>query len=321
MGVLGLESLTASAVAGWIARLKRDLGRIDEGFSGVGGVANYLANPGFEIHQRGAPSYTGDGVFTLDAWQISYAGGVTLTVTAETGVVDAGSAQSAKCVFAAGGGVRATLEQLVEEWAVLKGRTVTFSLRVKCSVANAARAAINDGGGITFGAYHSGGGGWETLVVTHTLDPAAATFKVALALTADCTAYADNAVLVFGSTAMPFLPLSPEVDRLRAHRRYEQHGGTTQGAYPRFKGYAAAPGDVLYFSIGWRAPKAALITPTLTVGGTWIKSNVAAGPTAVAATTHGCVVALTATAAGYVEAYPDTGAVSPGTVVGEANPT
>jgi hypothetical protein len=305
---LGLASPLASAVSGWIARLKADLNLIDQAFAGLaGGGANLLINGGLELDQRAGGPYSGHGTRTLDGWQIVYGGAVTLTVTRETGVVDAMSAQSAKCVFTLGAGSIGTLKQSVEGWALYKGATVTARLRAKCSTAGAARAYLGDGvGDSSRSAFHSGGGGWETLTVTRALDPAATELTCGLYLTADCTAYIDNASLVLGSTPLPYAPLSDSEDLRRCQRYYEVQGWLSSGGgagHPVVHGSAGAGAEVVRNSFTWAVPKGGL--PTVGVAGTWGLVN-ATGPTVAAANQSGYALAIAATAAGQCEAAPNS---------------
>jgi hypothetical protein len=55
----------------------------------------------------------------------------------------------------------------------LKARYAAGGAWVLCSTANAARVAVYDGVGYTYSAYHTGGGTWEWLPVTRTINAAA----------------------------------------------------------------------------------------------------------------------------------------------------
>jgi hypothetical protein len=305
---LGLASPLASAVSGWIARLKADLNLIDQAFAGLaGGGANLLINPGLELDQRAGGPYSGHGAYALDRWQIVYGGAVTLAVSRETGVVDALSSQSAKCVFALGAGTIGTLEQQIERWAAYLGHTVTFRARVKCSTPNAARVFLGENvGDSSRSGYHTSGGGWETLTVTRALDAAGTALRCGLYLTADCTAYIDNASLVLGSTPLPYAPLSDSEDLRRCQRYYEVQGWLSSGGgagHPVVHGSAGAGAEVVRNSFTWAVPKGGL--PTVGVAGTWGLVN-ATGPTVAAANQSGYALAIAATAAGQCEAAPNS---------------
>jgi hypothetical protein len=78
---LGLASPLASAVSGWIARIKADFALVDSAFGGMGATGNLLTNPSYEFNQRTVSAYTGNGVYGLDQWQITTPAGETITVT------------------------------------------------------------------------------------------------------------------------------------------------------------------------------------------------------------------------------------------------
>lgn len=79
-----------------------------------------------------------------------------------------------------------------------KGRTVTFGCWVKTSAASKARLNIYDGAQ-TFSSYHTGGGGWEWLEVTHTCSTGTGFFVSCDAGTSN-TAYFQKPMLAFSSS-------------------------------------------------------------------------------------------------------------------------
>jgi hypothetical protein len=59
------------------------------------------------------------------------------------------------------------------KWDFLKGQTISAGAWVKCSTASKARIGIYDGIGTTYSSFHTGGGNFEWLTVTRTIDASA----------------------------------------------------------------------------------------------------------------------------------------------------
>src|SRR4030095_6355422 len=170
---------------------------------------NLLTNPGFEVAQRGQGPFTTNGRVSLDRWPLSLAAG-TMSVTQYgfAANVDVGSLYAAAIVYTHAGGVNSRLMQAIEGYPQLWGRTVTLAMRVKTSTAAAVRLSVWDSvNGFRYSAYHTGGGAHETLTGPAPVAAAATGVQVGVNFDASCTAYADNAVLVTGPTAVPYTPL------------------------------------------------------------------------------------------------------------------
>lgn len=91
--------------------------------------------------------------------------------------------------------------------AVWKNKTVTFGAWVRATVASRARVFCNDGVGVNYSSYHSGGGVLEFITVTRTLDAASTFVQVGLSVdTGDTTAQFDGAVFVRGKYVADFIP-------------------------------------------------------------------------------------------------------------------
>ena|SRR5215831_11363819 len=243
--------------------------------------ANLLTNGGFEIWQRGNGPFT-TTVFAADRWQLNIAGTDTLSVSKDTTNLDSGSGSQtcAACTFTLGTGAGATLLQQANMNLAtedrLAGKTVTLSMRVRCTTANAVRIGINDYYSATshwtYSSYHTGGGSYETLTVTVPLNSTLAgsprIIQPAVSFWASCTAYIDNAMLVVGSQAANYVPLHPADDLARCLRYYELLGETTGIAYGC---YLAAAGFNVDTTVTFKARKA--VTPTVTKLGSWSVSN------------------------------------------------
>ena len=217
-------------------------------------------------------------------------------------------------VVGAGGGIK-TIGQYIEMGVVspLAGQTVTFSARVKTSTASSIRLRLEDSTGGTFGLYHTGGGGWETLTVTRTIG-ATTTMPVAfMYMDVNDTAYLDNAALVIGSNSNDnYYPLTPEEDMARAQRYYWKTSGVT--LFPQVTGNATAGGQTWTTNILFPTPMA--VVPTLTKAGTWEVSNMAQ-PTVDAPSVEGFRLNGTSSAAGFLYSRPDS---ADDILTAEANP-
>lgn len=60
----------------------------------------------------------------------------------------------------------------------LKQKYLAFGMWVKCSTPNIARIAVADGAGTSYSSYHTGGGTWEFLAITHQVDSSATEITV-----------------------------------------------------------------------------------------------------------------------------------------------
>lgn len=84
-----------------------------------------------------------------------------------------------------------------------KGRTITASCWAKCSTSNRACLYLHDGLTNSALVYHSGGGDWELLTVTHTISSGATKLQIHTECrNGDATMYFDGVMLVEGS--VPF---------------------------------------------------------------------------------------------------------------------
>ena len=227
--------------------------------------ANQLTNPGFEVWSRGNGPFTGTN-FSADRWAGSPQGTDTLSVSKDTTNVDtsSGSLAAAACTFTLGTGAGATqLYQTLKpsEGNQLSNRTISLSVRVRTSTANAVRLGVFNGSATTYSAYHTGDGTWQTLTITVTVVNAAAAVNVGVYFAASCTAYVDNACLVVGSQAANYVPLHPAEDLARCLRYYQRFANSASGAYMA-QGQAFSATQAMVAS-PLKAPFA--VTPTLTI--------------------------------------------------------
>lgn len=258
------------------------VGGLDVGDAVATARANLLVNPGFEVHQRGG-TVTADLAYAHDRWQLDLGGTSTCTVTDETATVDTGSGHALKAVYVHGSAV-SLIDQKLEDYAQLRGRTVAFAIRVRKGVASSARPYIDDSGAKTYGSTTSTTGGFETLTVTLAIGAGATSVRVGVELSASDTVYLDNAVLVVGTTAPAFVPLPPADDLGRCQRYYQAIGGLDANEYAAVGQCTSTTAAILLV----RYPVDMALAPTVTVS--------AAGDWAVAAAAGG-VVACTSLAA------------------------
>jgi hypothetical protein len=261
--------------------------------------ANMLVNPGFEWWQRGNGPFI--SAFSSDRWNVVPSGTDTFSVSKDTTNKDTGSTACAAVTFTLGTGAGASqvLQSLpAVDSTQVAGRTLSVSVRVRTSTANAVRVALNNYYAATshqtYSSYHSGGGTYETLSVTASMDPTLQIAQVEIHLAASCTAYLDNACLVVGSQPANYVPLHPADDLARCLRYYEPIGADQNGAFT-FSGIATAGSQTVYSPLTYRAFKA--VTPTVTKTGTWTASN-SGQPVFGAPAKDACQVALSSLAAG-----------------------
>ena len=186
--------------------------------------ANLLTNGGFEIWQRGNGPFTASGTISSDRWYVIVGGGSTTSVSRDTANVDTGSQFCA--VVTHTHVAQSTVQQVLETFSQFRGRTLTYSVRVKTSVANSVRLRVNDGvTGPQNSGYHTGSGQYETITLTYAVAATATSFAVNVEFNASGTYYIDNAMLVVGAVAADYAPLHPADDLARCLRYYRVWGG------------------------------------------------------------------------------------------------
>jgi hypothetical protein len=227
--------------------------------------ANLLTNGGMEQWQRGSGPFS-TGAYSADRWLVLVGG--TNSVSRDTANAERGA-----CAAVTTTGTGNMLYQPFvsnTEGLELRGRILSLSVRVKCSVANACRVSLFDNPTTVFSAYHSGGGAYETLTVSLASPISAASVNAQVRIWFDAagTFYIDNAMLVVGSVPADYAPLHPADDLARCLRYYEILGESQTSV--ALSAYATA-GGVIQYSLGFKARKA--VTPTVTKNGTWTVSN------------------------------------------------
>ena len=253
---------------------------------------NLLTNGGFEIWQRGTGPFTAVGVHSADRWVVSPGGSSTMSVSRDgTNIDPQGGGQYSAAVTYTHNAESFFYQPLYSESTHLRGRTISASVRVRTSTANAVRLAIYDGV-YTYGAFHTGDGTWQTLTVTRAVSGSQC--DVRIAFDASCTAYVDNAMLVVGSVPADYAPLHPADDLARCLRYYERVG---DGSEILIAGWSGAASEAIGGFLRWTRKA---VTPTVTNSGTWGTVN-CNQPVTASGTVAGCQLYTTSTASGHVQ--------------------
>jgi len=185
---------------------------------------NLMVNGGFEVYDRGnnTPTSVNGGV-VCDRWNLSLNGTSTATASLDSSQADQNSLVCAKVVYTAGSGPSSLYQQFGTEWVVGRGKWLTLTARVRCSVVGGARITIGDGATSATSSTNVQTGGMETLSTTFFVSGANAGLNVYLELLQSATFYWDNVMLVVGQNAKcDYLPLSYAEERARCRRYYER---------------------------------------------------------------------------------------------------
>ena len=231
-------------------------------------INNILINGGFEFWQRGTTfTNPGNGVYTADRWQVGTDSASSIVFSQESSTVDTGNYSMKMVVSGSPVSKYGGVTQVVENYLTYKNKTVSFSARVFSSVASAIRLALNDGVTNVNGAYHTGGGGWETLTVSMTVANSPTQLKALIGPATDGdlkngTYYFDSAMLVIGSTAVTFVPTDVQTEFAQCQRYYQtQLFDSNRVANLWYNN----PNDYFYYCIYFQVPMR--VNPTMTFNG------------------------------------------------------
>ena len=193
------------------------------------GALNLLVNGGFEIWQRGVGPLGGYG-YLADRWLMN--GQTGSSVARDSANADVGSVYC-MAIATTSASTPGSPTQVFQypEFGQFKGKVITFSVRVRVGVANAARLTINDGTTSVYSAYHTGDNTYRTLTVTTTLSTTATQCALGINIETALNGYIDNAMLVIGNNPIDYYPLTPADDLARCLRYFEIINlGTSNGA-------------------------------------------------------------------------------------------
>lgn len=253
-----------------------------------GAHRNLLTNGGFEVWQRGAGAFTAHNAYTADRWIIDLGASGAVSITREATTIDSSGTYALACANTTTNANY--VRQKIEDYGALRGRTLSFSARVRQSVASGVSISIQDNVSGTTSAFSATTGSYVTLTTTYTLNAAATQCILSFTFVATGTYYLDNAMLVIGPAPAPYQPLHPQEDLARCQRYYEVLGGVTDSVVMRCYQAAAAGISMTVF---FKVTKGG--TPTVTKNGTWAVTN-CGQPGVGGASVGSCYLTATATA-------------------------
>ena len=214
------------------ARDFADLGELTSRLDTVGNSdgalsnRNILINGNFDVWQRGTSSTTSNGYGSADRWK-QYTAGV-------GGATFAKNSDGDMHITVTGSGSgTARIGQIIEFPEKYHGQTVTFTAKVKSNSTNARLLVDTNTQWYTETDTHSGGGDWETLSITLTLESSGMTylrFTVGLdgaqsanvSLTSSDYVTIKECQLERGDTATPFEHRSYGDELARCQRYFER---------------------------------------------------------------------------------------------------
>ena len=276
------------------------------------GGSNLLTNGGFEVVQRGAGPWTATNTYTADRWGILLSGTSTMSVTSDTTNYDAGSRRCLAVAFTLGSAPSDIIHRSEDYWQV-RGKTVSFSMRVRSTLTEAVRLYLSDGLTSVFSAYHSGSGLYETLTMTWDVLPGSSGLSSSVQFYKTGTYYLDNAMLVPGDQPQDYVPMQTADDLAQCQRYYETLAVAGSGSLI-VSGMATAATQNAYNSFPFKSTKA--VTPTVTIVGTWGVGN-SGQPATSNIDTQGLFLYIASSAAGTFYAYNNAAG---NTMLAEGNP-
>jgi hypothetical protein len=225
-----------------------------------------LTNGGLEVWQRGPGAFTASAAWTADRWQLSQGVGSTFSVTRDSANADAGSQYCLAAVYTHAASNPSRLMQPLEQYALLRGRTLTLTARVRSSAINTVRLGLWDSvNGFRYSGYIQTSGIYRTLSVTAPIAAAATGVQAGIHFEASCTAYVDNVTLVEGSLPLPYTPMHPADDLARCKRYFERYG-LSVGSELLGVGTTQTPTQARA-TVQWSVEK--VVTPSVTWAGAW----------------------------------------------------
>jgi hypothetical protein len=218
-----------------------------------------------------------NGAYGPDRWYIGEATNeqlfvyrVDATMTEGTSI-DASSKYAAAVRCVTGVGTNAQLRQDLEDYTQLRGRTVSFSARIKVNQASKVRLIIESSGAtLAASGFHTGSNAYETLEIDRVTIPTNSTgVTVAIDFTTDVgyTAYIDNTFMNFGE-ASEYVPENPTDEFTRCQRFYEK-------VYAAWAGRGDGGSQDTGYFVPFAVEKSPIGTITATVFGTWTTENMA----------------------------------------------
>ena len=256
---------------------------------------NILINGNFDVWQRGSTSTTSNGYGSADRWK-HYTAGV-------GGATFAKNSDGDMHITVTGSGSgTARVGQIIEFPEKYHGQTVTFTAKVKSNSTNARLLVDTNTQWYTETDTHSGGGDWETLSITLTLESSGMTylrFTVGLdgaqsanvSLTSSDYVTIKECQLERGDTATPFEHRSYGDELQRCQRYYYKTDTIIHFITPRFSGSSGSGNG------WWKHPVYMRAAPTMSQHGTWYSTSGYGGAPTFSNTAKDGTKVTTATAA------------------------
>ena len=223
------------------------------------GRKNLIINGDFQVSQRGdyTTATTASGsTYYLDRFKTVLGGAFTYTHKISQ-LVDGKYVNTLLQTMTATG--YSATQQFVEDFAKLKGQTVTLSVWVKSNKAGAS-VGIYDGVSQTHSSPHTGGGGWEKLTVSHTCSTSTTLMRTEVWTTTGAVVGSfiefTNFQLELGSVATDFEHRSYGEELALCQRYYQKisSNGLVYTTYSTTQGYMQVPTPVqmrVHPSITW----------------------------------------------------------------------
>jgi len=259
---------------------------------------NLLDNGGFGAGQK----YTGivfnpaTGTVVIDRWKCQF---FTNTVQPTFSYQRAANGDRAHCIrlnctVAGTGGLgddRFAYQACLTGGTDFRGKQISVSMWMNSNT-NTAGLELRYGTGLFVRTNHSGGGAWEYLTCTATIDSAYSQFSVAAfcspAVTSDV--WINDAMAVMGSVPVPYRPLSEAEDLMRCLRYYEKSyaiadapGTNTATNLQYATGVVRNTNDVMTGTVHFKVQKASAPTVTLYTqtgtSGQWAWTNATSSKT------------------------------------------
>ena len=231
--------------------------------------ANLLTNGGFEIWQRGVGPFSANDVYTADQWKTVVAG--TASITRVSGAtVEAGNGLYAVGVSLSAGASYCLLHQKLEDWASLRNKVLSFSVRTYSAPTGAVQVQLGSlgsaGTNLDIRAFNTSATN-QTVSVTGYIPADATGVFVRIGMILAGTGYFDNAMLVIGNVPADYAPLHPADELARCERYYERY----DNAEFIMAGIATAATQSIYATLNYKTEKATVTT--ITFSGTGAVSN------------------------------------------------
>jgi hypothetical protein len=241
------------------------------------GRKNWIINGSVIVSQRASYATAvsiADYIYYQDRWTTVINGGVAATI--QTKSTDQPNGQVGNCIriitSAGSAAAECCVDQRIENPQQFAGKTVTFSVWMKSNTNKAGISHFNNQDTFVAPTNHTGGGAWEKLTLTHTVNATGPTdFRLRLGMSQSGNTVVGvgdyfevtEAQMEYGSVATDFEHRSYG-EELQLCKRYYQDSGFIK--YLMGGRWAASTGG----SIGWWKWAVAMrAAPSVTTSGTW----------------------------------------------------